>query len=413
MLVLTKPVRVLIVEDNLGDAALIRQALEDERAPRYLLRVAQTLADGLAALAEASFDVAVVDLNLPDCRGLEILERVTAQSPALPVVVLTARDDAALGRRAVDAGAADFLVKGWALGGGANGWRSLARSRQDRDPLVKGQRHGAFVRLLHEAIDRHPSRKRTKPDRDGAPRARTVAFLGVKGGVGTTTLALTSARAFAGRSACTVAVELRRTFGSFSTVLEQRPEHDLLQLTGVHANLLDEKAVRDCLHEVIPNLSVLFGPQRLGAAPDLDPLHVRVLMRRLADIARVVVVDLPSDPTNANREVLATADHTVLVFGPDHGSVVAGRAVLDLLDGWGVPRERLGVALAGPSALLAPETVARFEAAVEAPLIAVVPHARENAWHAGAPGADLDPSWAATRDLVECLDARHAPAAIS
>jgi signal transduction histidine kinase len=111
------PVNVLLVEDNPGDARLTREMLSDARSGRFNVMTAVTLADALALLqvddtAAADLDVVLLDLSLPDSKGLEGVLRLQAANPRLPIVVLTGLDDEALSFEAVQAGAQDYLVKG-------------------------------------------------------------------------------------------------------------------------------------------------------------------------------------------------------------------------------------------------------------------------------------------------------------
>ena len=106
-----KPTRVILIEDNPGDARLIRESLVRTNAA-FELQVADTLATGLALLESGAFDVLLLDLELPDSQGLQTLVRVHAQEPGVPIIVLTILDDEILGVRAVQAGAQDYLVKG-------------------------------------------------------------------------------------------------------------------------------------------------------------------------------------------------------------------------------------------------------------------------------------------------------------
>ena len=112
---------VLVVEDNPGDAVLVREALADAGAragtpDRFGVARAATLAEGLAHLAEHPVDVVLLDLTLPDSTGLATLRAVRAAAPDTPIIALTGLDDEALALEAVRAGAQDYLVKGQADG---------------------------------------------------------------------------------------------------------------------------------------------------------------------------------------------------------------------------------------------------------------------------------------------------------
>jgi signal transduction histidine kinase len=109
--------RVLMIEDNLADARLIREMLADASADVRLDHAA-SLAAGLARLAERNPDALLLDLGLPDSQGMDTFLAAHAHAPNLPVVVLTGVNDESTGSRAVAEGAQDYLVKGQVDGNG-------------------------------------------------------------------------------------------------------------------------------------------------------------------------------------------------------------------------------------------------------------------------------------------------------
>ena len=106
------PIRVLLIEDDPVQVALVQNLLRNEPTFDACVEVAGRLDEGLARLLERRPDVLLLDLNLPDSQRLDSFYRVRAVDPGLPVVVQTAVDDHALAMRALDAGAQDYLMKG-------------------------------------------------------------------------------------------------------------------------------------------------------------------------------------------------------------------------------------------------------------------------------------------------------------
>ena len=105
-------VRVLLVEDNLGDARLIELALAAARWTRFELERVDTLAAALARASQGGIDVMLLDLSLPDSSGIQTLRDVYAQAREIPIVVFTGLDGDDIAFQAVNEGAQDFLVKG-------------------------------------------------------------------------------------------------------------------------------------------------------------------------------------------------------------------------------------------------------------------------------------------------------------
>jgi len=105
-----KTTQVLLIEDNPGDADLVRLRLVEGASP-VSVNCVNRLADGLASLTVETPSVVLLDLNLPDSRGAETFRRVRDHAPHVPVVVLSGRDDEDLAMRAVNQGVQDYLVK--------------------------------------------------------------------------------------------------------------------------------------------------------------------------------------------------------------------------------------------------------------------------------------------------------------
>lgn len=111
------PVRILLVEDNPGDARLLRFTLAEAESLRFDLVHAARLSEALDRVAEGPPDVVLLDLSLPDAHGMETVTRMLDAAPAVPIIVLTGLTDETVAVQAVQAGAQDYLVKGSVDGG--------------------------------------------------------------------------------------------------------------------------------------------------------------------------------------------------------------------------------------------------------------------------------------------------------
>ncbi len=105
------PAHVLLIEDNPGDADLVRLRLVESSSDVDVACV-DRLADGLASVTKAQPSVVLLDLNLPDTRGAETFRKLLSNAPGVPVVVLSGQDDEELAANAVHQGVQDYLVKG-------------------------------------------------------------------------------------------------------------------------------------------------------------------------------------------------------------------------------------------------------------------------------------------------------------
>jgi serine phosphatase RsbU (regulator of sigma subunit) len=143
------PLRLLLVEDDDGDAILVEDYLAAS-LPRAGITRARTMAGALTELTR-ELDCVLLDLNLPDAVGLEAVVGVRERAPETALIVLTGLDDEAAGTAAVEAGAQDYLVKG-----AVDGPR-LARSV--RYAIVRRQADAAHQQLrIAEAQSREVAR---------------------------------------------------------------------------------------------------------------------------------------------------------------------------------------------------------------------------------------------------------------
>lgn len=103
--------RLLVIEDEPQDAKYIGEILSESSDPVYQIEFADRLSCGLDRLDRGSIDVVLLDMCLPDSRGLETVIQARSRAPRVPFVVLTGNKDEKLGVEAVKEGAQDYLNK--------------------------------------------------------------------------------------------------------------------------------------------------------------------------------------------------------------------------------------------------------------------------------------------------------------
>jgi len=138
------PIRVLLIEDNPGDARLVEEALHAAKGIKFEIEWSDRLSKGLERIAEGGVDVVLLDLLLPDSYGFDTLDWLHSQAPNVPVVVLTAVEDEAFALEAVKRGAQDFLHKAHI------------------DPSSSE----TLVRCLRYAVDRHRIQQQLEQERE-------------------------------------------------------------------------------------------------------------------------------------------------------------------------------------------------------------------------------------------------------
>jgi serine phosphatase RsbU (regulator of sigma subunit) len=140
------PVKVLLIEDNPGDARLIELMLADEAPGLFEAEWVQDLRSGRGRVNEGRFGLVLLDLSLPDSHGLDTFLHLQAIAPQLPIIVLSGSRDTTMALQAVHEGAQDFLIKG----------------QVDGQLLVRAMRYAIERKSLTEQLAHYASELRSK-----------------------------------------------------------------------------------------------------------------------------------------------------------------------------------------------------------------------------------------------------------
>lgn len=140
-----KQIKVLLIEDNPTDAHMIQKMVEEKSWARFDLTCVEKLQAGLKHLSNGSADIVLLDLDLPDSKGIGTFIKVHTQEATIPIVVLTGLDDEKIGLEAVKKGAQDFLVKG----------------QVDGDLLIRAMRYAIERQQAEEELRRSEEKNRS------------------------------------------------------------------------------------------------------------------------------------------------------------------------------------------------------------------------------------------------------------
>ena len=108
--------RILLVEDNPGDADLILDMLADTGDVKFQVKTVKRLSEALSQIKNGGIDLALLDLGLPDSQGLDTLFKLQVAVPDVPIIILTGNTDQNVAVTAVREGAQDYLIKGQITG---------------------------------------------------------------------------------------------------------------------------------------------------------------------------------------------------------------------------------------------------------------------------------------------------------
>lgn len=106
-------IKILLVEDNPGDARLIIEMLRSRKEFQHSVSIAENMKSAVSEIGISVYDIIILDLNLPDSSGLDTLDIIVESTRhVIPVIVLTGIDDENIGLSSLERGAEDYLIKG-------------------------------------------------------------------------------------------------------------------------------------------------------------------------------------------------------------------------------------------------------------------------------------------------------------
>jgi Flp pilus assembly CpaE family ATPase len=308
-----KTLTVLLIEDSPDYAALVQQWLSLRTDIAFVLHWTDSLQGGLYRLKQGGVDVILLDLGLPDSSGAETFGKTKLHAAGVPVILLSGDDSEPLALQLVQEGAQDYLVKG-----SCNG-ESLAKA-------------------IQYAVVRNASRPAAKAG-SAFEQAALVGVMGVKGGVGATTIA------------CNLAVELRRQTeretllvdldldcGMVGFLMNAETEYTVLD-AAANLERLDASFWGGLVGHYPGGLEVLRSPSTPGTtAPAMENLHQVLTIAQ--QLYRWVVVDLGA-PSRFSFDLLDKLSEVFLVTSTAVPALYEAKRALDGLRAAGFQGDRI------------------------------------------------------------------------
>jgi Flp pilus assembly CpaE family ATPase len=308
-----KTLTVLLIEDSPDYAALVQQWLSLRTDITFMLHWTDSLQAGLYRLKQGGVDVILLDLGLPDSSGAETFGRTKLHAAGVPVILLTGEDSEPIALQLVREGAQDYLVK----------------SACNGDTLAKA---------IQYAVVRNASRPAAKPG-TAFEQATLVGVMGVKGGVGATTIA------------CSLAVELRRQTeretllidldldcGMVGFLMNAETEYTVLDAAG-NLERLDASFWGGLVGHYPGGLEVLRSPSVPGTTvPAMENLHQVLTIAQ--QLYRWVVVDIGT-PCRFSFELLDKLTEVFLVTSTSVPSLYETKRAIDGLRAAGFQGDRI------------------------------------------------------------------------
>lgn len=322
-------VRVLIVDDVAETRENVRKLLQFETD----IEVVGTARSGKEAIQqtfEIKPDVILMDINMPDMDGISATEAIRQRDQVVQIVILSVQGDPNYMRRAMLAGARDFLTK-----------PPMA------DELISAIRRAGQMahasRVKNVQIESAPttSASNHQISLGRLAQGKVIVVYSPKGGTGTTTLAVNLAITLNNDETRAVLVDAKLQYGDVAVFLNEQGKNTIVDLAARADELEPEIVDSVMIKHAATGLRVLAAPARPEQAEQINADQFSQLVKYMRQNFAYVVIDTSSSLDEVTLMALDNADIVMLVVTQDIPAIKNCRLFLDLMDTIGTPRERI------------------------------------------------------------------------
>ena len=321
-------IRVIIVDDVSETRENVRKLLQFE-SDVDVVGLARTGKEAIQLSQELNPDVVLMDINMPDMDGISATEAIRSKQQTVQVVILSVQSDQNYMRRAMLAGARDFLTKppmGDELISAIRQAGSMAQSERSKSVQVQALPASGSLNALASF---------------GVPKGKIITVYSPKGGTGCTTLAVNLALTLHNDDTRASLVDGNLQFGDVAVFMNEQGKNTIIDLAP-RADELDPEIVEEVmLKHAASGLHILAAPSRPEYAEKVSSGQFTRVLEYLKQLYAYVVVDTASLLTDVTLAAIDVSDLVVLVTTQDIPSIKNCRLFLDLLMTMGIERERI------------------------------------------------------------------------
>ena len=309
--------RVLIVDDQAGILKLVGHMFKDEG---FEVHVADSGEKGLAKARKIKPDIVILDVMMPGLSGLDVCKQLRAHpvTAHTPIIMLSARSQVEEKVEGFAAGADDYVPK----------------------PVARAELMARVRALL------------TRASYGKQSSAQIIAFVGAKGGVGTTTLTINAAYSLIQQGHTVTVVEMRSSPGTAVHQLRMTPEQDLSKLIEADAATLSSRHIRRALLQHQSGINLLAAPQK-PTDHIITMEHATSIIQALSEQTDYLLLDMPDVFGGAAQEALESSDQIILVTESEQLSITAAFYTLETLKSYAMfDRTQIVAISRSPSAMM-------------------------------------------------------------
>lgn len=290
-------IRVLIVDDLPETRENVRKLLQFE-SDIEVIGQAGTGEEAVQMAKEHQPDIILMDINMPGIDGIGASQQISESVPSVQIIIMSVQSDPNYLRRAMMAGARDFLTKPF----GGDELVAAIRRVHDKRPTVTSA-PARQARQVNSNLPEEPIM---------APEGNLIAVYSPKGGAGCTTMAINLAVALAKRGRRTILVDGSLQFGDVSVMLNMKAVTSIADLSD-RGNELDQDLISSISQVHRSNLNVLLAPPRPEMADVVTEENIKQLLATLKESFDFIIVDTTSYLSEKTLAILDISDRIVLI----------------------------------------------------------------------------------------------------
>jgi len=319
-------IRVLIVDDIQETRENIRRMLQFDPSIE-IIGEARTGREAIDLSHQLQPEVVVMDINMPDMDGLAATEAIRKRLPYIQVIILSVQYESSYMRRAMLAGARDFLSKPPMIDELTNAIRQAGKL------AIEEKRKAQVNFATLEAASSSAAGQRIL--------GKIIVVYSPKGGVGCTTIATNVALGLQSETTPTALVDASLQFGDIAVFLNEQGRNSILDLAP-RADELDPEIIEEVMiKHPGSKLDILAAPPRPEFADDVNSDQFSKVIRYLQRMYSFIIIDTTSYLTDVVQACLDIANVIILVATQDIPSIKSSNLFLGLSDASGINRKRI------------------------------------------------------------------------
>lgn len=321
-------IRVVIVDDIAETRENIRRLLQFE-ADVEVIGVARTGKEAIDVAQETKPDVVLMDINMPDLDGIQATEAIHRKQPYVKIIILSVQGDPSYMRRAMLAGAGDFLTK-------PPNFDELSAAIRRAGALAHEERA-----MMAAASAPMQTASSVGAAGSAASDGKIIMFYSPKGGTGCTTLAVNMAISLKTEDAKVALIDGNLQFGDVAVFLNEQGKYTILDLAP-RADELDPDVIAEVMvTHAASGIHMLAAPSRPEMAERVTGEQFSKVLVYLKRLYNYIIVDTSTFLTDIDLSIIDIADLIVLITTQEIPSIKNTKTFLSVVDGMRVNRKRI------------------------------------------------------------------------